>query len=232
MSVFGLLVILVSFRTSLSCSCMRYHPQEEFCRADYALRIKVIGSVLTDRSEDTAHTPGILRFEKIYYPIRITKVYKGNLSNLVNRKTIRRPSGKIQYISRLYIPPRITSCSLSLTKSRVYVVMGQIHQGVLHHGLCNWRSKWQDITTVQRRGFKRQYAKGCECSIRTCPSRHWCNKSQHPTECRWTSDYGYGVRKCIDRYQVCKYNSISRSCKWRQPEHPSFKKCIQQAKWP
>lgn len=232
MSILRVLVFLASLTTSLACSCMRYHPQEGFCRADYVIRIKVIGSIKIDRSENAAHVPGRLRFEKIYYPIKITKVYKGNLSTLVNLKTLRRPSGKVQYIARLYIPPRITSCSLSLTKMHAYVVMGQIHQGVLHHGLCNWRSKWQDVTSVQRHGFKRQYAKGCECSIRTCPTRSWCNKSQLPTECRWVSDYGYGVRNCIDKYQVCKYNSISRSCKWRHPEHSSFKKCIQQARWP
>ena len=189
----------------------------------------MINSVQSDRLEDTEHVPGRLRFEKIYYPIRITKVYKGNLSTLVNLKTMQRPSGKANYFSRLYIPPRMSSCSLSLTKNGVYVIMGQIHQGALHHGLCNWRSKWEDVTSVQRHGFKRQYAKGCECSIRTCPTRSWCGKSKLPTECRWISDFRYGVRNCIDRYQVCKYNSISRSCKWRQPEHPNVKKCIQQA---
>ena len=197
------------------------------------LRIKVIGVLEADRHvhDVTDHEFG--RFsEDIYYPIRITKMYKGNLTSLSNLKTLRRRSGKFQYVSRLYIPPRDDSCSLSLSNGGVYVIMGQIHEGVLHHDLCSWRSKWEDITSVQRQGFKRQYNKGCECSIRTCPSRRWCQTSQLPTECRWVSNHGYRETRCIDKYHVCRYNSISRSCKWRKPEHPSLKKCLQKARLP
>jgi hypothetical protein len=197
-----------------------------------ALRIKVVGSLKVDRSDPVPYTPGILRFQKIYYPIRIIKVYKGNISSLTHLKTLRRHSNKVRYLSRLYVPSPISSCRLSLTKTRVYVVMGQIHQGVLHHGLCNWRSTWRQITNVQLSGLKRQYAKGCECSIRTCPTRGWCKKSQLPTECRWVSEDGFGATKCVDRWQVCRYNSVSRSCKWRQPEQPNFTKCVNEVRWP
>ena len=229
-----LCLILVAILTTplMACSCRRFHPQEHFCRDDYALRIKVVGSLKVDRSDKIPYTPGILRFEKIYYPIRIIKVYKGNISSLTHLETLRRHNSKVRYISRLYVPSRISSCRLSLTKTRVYVVMGQIHEGVLHHGLCNWRSTWRHLTSVQLSGLKRQYAKGCECSIRTCPTRKWCKKSQLPTECRWVSEDGFGVTKCVDRWQVCKYNGDSRSCKWRQPEQPNFTKCVNEVRWP
>ena len=197
------------------------------------MRIKIVGSIKVDRpAGETPYTPGILRFEKIYYPIRIIKVYKGNMSSLTHLKSIPRHGDRERYTSRLYVPSPISSCRLSLKRTRVYVVMGQIHQGVLHHGLCNWRSTWKQITNVQLNGLKRHYAKGCECSIRTCPTREWCKKSQLPTECRLVSDNGFGMTKCVDKWKVCRYNRITRGCEWRQPELLSFKKCVNHVRWP
>lgn len=190
------------------------------------LRIKVVGALKIDRLDELPFPSGDLPFEKVYYPIRIIRVYKGNITDLTHLKPLRRRADKVRYISRLYVPSRISSCSLSLKKRRVYVVMGQIHEGVLHHGLCNWRSTWRRITPIQNSGLKRNYAKGCACSIRTCPTRKWCKKSRLPTECRWISDDGFGVTKCVERWQVCRYNKRSRSCKWKKPEHPNFKKCV------
>ena len=196
------------------------------------MRIKVVGSLQVDLTDEIDSTTGIYRFEKVYYPIRIIKVYKGNLSSLTHLTPLTRHSNKRRYISRLYVPSLISSCRLSLTKTQIYVIMGQIHQGALHHGLCNWRSAWKHITNVQLSGLKRHYAKGCECSIRTCPTLEWCKNSQLPTECRWISDDGFGMTKCVDRWKVCRYNPDTRSCKWRQQKQPNFEKCIDHVRWP
>ena len=186
----------------------------------------MIGSLKVERSADVDITEGTVRFEKIYYPIRIIEVYKGNVSSLTHLKKLHRRINKVRYISRLYVPSRISSCSLSLKKSKYYILMGQIHEGSLHHDLCNWRSLLKHVTKIQKKGLKKYYAEGCQCTIRTCPTLEWCKKSRLRNECRWVARDGISSTKCVDGWKVCKYNIKRRSCKWKKLGQNHFANCV------
>lgn len=88
------------------------------------------------------------------YKVRIKKEFKVT------------ESGKVALsYGRILTPSHGASCGIKLKPGRRYLLTGNIRSGKPWINLCNFVHDWDKMTPIQRKGFRRLYAKGCDCKV-------------------------------------------------------------------
>ncbi|EFA12156.1 Tissue inhibitor of metalloproteases-like Protein [Tribolium castaneum] len=159
--ILTLAVTVAYLQYSNACSCMGYHPQTQYCRADFVILARVKRST-------------VLNSLKVY-KVRIRKTYKGS-----DKATVALKSG------RLLTASDEAMCGANLEAGRVYAISGQVNSLKAHINLCGMAIPWRNLTRRQRKGLKSVYKKGCDCRIEYCAGRK-CHKT--PDTCLLTNRF-------------------------------------------
>ena len=88
------------------------------------------------------------------YKVRIKKEFKVTESGRV----------ALSY-GRILTPSHGASCGIKLKPGRRYLLTGNIRSGKPWINLCDFVHDWDKMTPIQRKGFRRLYAKGCDCKV-------------------------------------------------------------------
>lgn len=113
---------------------------------------------------------------------------------------------------RILTPNHGASCGIRLKPGRRYLLTGTIRSGKPWINLCNFVHDWDRLTPIQRKGFRRLYASGCDrCRVMEC---HWWMGQCPPTTqaCYWTTALDGPHRDCQSLHAVCSRNH--GTCQW------------------
>lgn len=186
----------------VACSCMKSHPQTQFCNADFVALVKVKKASNVNEYQ-------------VGYSVKINKIFK------VNTKTSYTALKK----NILFSPESDAMCGVQLKVGETYVVSGKVHSdGMAHISLCSIAMPWRTVTARQRKGFKFLYYRSCSCGIFFTP---WWTKgvaleNADGTECLWESKPG--PEECQRDYGICMPGS--QGCSW--VASVPYKKCIKE----
>nr|XP_057905845.1 metalloproteinase inhibitor 2-like [Doryrhamphus excisus] len=183
------LVLLCTWRLQeavQACTCGdSVHPQTAFCQADVVIKAKVLGRKLVGGIE-----------ESVKYDIKQMQMFKGPRRN----------------IDAVYTPSSSAACGVSLNNNVEYLLTGRLaSNGLLHVGLCDFMTPWDNLSASQKTNLVAHYKMGCACQITHCYA--FPCKLSRPAECLWT-DF---VTKLGNREQARHFACVKRShgyCAW------------------
>ncbi|XP_026328295.1 tissue inhibitor of metalloproteinase [Hyposmocoma kahamanoa] len=186
-----LAIVAASWQTLDGCSCQWEHPQTLFCKADFV----VVG--------------------------RVQKMFKGNeyyRSYKIKIRNIFKATPKARAVlqnGRILTPIYDSQCGIQLQPKDTYVLTGRIIHAQAQVNLCDFYSKWREVTPRQRKGFRLLYQQGCTCKVHM--NRF---SSISPNSC-------LGQRNmCYEKHGICLHGEYRR-CRWTRA--PVLKRCLQQA---
>lgn len=214
--VWALLVLMVT-KMGEACSCMPEHYQTLFCRADAVIRgtIKSVDFIYADNaitnndiygsSVSSYSDPLPMIFPRyplfVVYNVTVQEVYKGE-EELVGMTTVTVSSAASG-----------SMCGIAdLQEGESYVMSGFVWDGEINIGLCSsWVEPIKSLSSFQKRGLKRLYAKSCE-DCRICSPRYDndCNDS---FGCM--AEYS---SPCASKNSVCTRSSKGR-CSWKKSKY-------------
>jgi len=122
--------------------------QKAFCKySSFVLRARV----LSEHQEKAFYSDLLEVAREQIYALKVIQIF------FVNVRGVRIPD-KVS----LYVPSKMTSAYLSLERDGEYLLTGYIgYTGNLRMNLCDWHKKWADVTSLERRGLRGQYARNC-----------------------------------------------------------------------
>ncbi|XP_014599559.1 PREDICTED: metalloproteinase inhibitor 1 isoform X1 [Polistes canadensis] len=195
------LLYLTTLQSATACSCMKAHPQTQFCRADFVavVRIKLIVQINDERLD---------------YKVKINRIFKAT------------PKAEIALRENILTTPGYSSlCGvMHLFEGKTYVVSGFVREGRALISICDLAIPLSEVPVGQRKGLRLLYHHGCVCEISFTP---WWRKgavleSTGGKHCLWESSPG--PQDCQEKYGVCKKGP--NGCSWT-PSVP-YKKCIKE----
>ncbi|XP_033106590.1 metalloproteinase inhibitor 3-like [Anneissia japonica] len=128
MKVLVLLLVVCSLQASLACMCAWETPQQKFCRADFAIRGRVISTSPQGQMS-------------IKYLVRVTEIYKG--ADLM-------PAQDVEILTASFD----SLCGIpGLQVNTEYLLTGHKSQGDLTISICNWIEKYDDLTSSTRQSL-------------------------------------------------------------------------------
>ncbi|KAK3919471.1 Metalloproteinase inhibitor 3 [Frankliniella fusca] len=138
------------------CMCGFAHPQEQFCRAHFAVLAKVIQS---NEEDDYSRR----------YEVAVKRTFKGGSE----ARLLVKEAG--------VLAPHVESlCGVTLSEGETYLLMGRVYDGQPRVTLCDFPTPWRKVTVRQRKGLRQQYAASCSCKPRDCP---WWGGSSRVENC-------------------------------------------------
>lgn len=143
-------------RPAQGCMCSFAHPQEQFCRAHFAVLAKVVQS----KEEDNYRRR---------YEVAVKRTFKGGSEA---RLLIKEAGIVAAYVESL--------CGVTLDEGETYLLMGRVYDGQPTVTLCDFPTVWRKVTVRQRKGLRQQYAASCSCKPRDCP---WWGGSHRVENC-------------------------------------------------
>jgi len=179
------------------CSCIKRHPQEHYCTADFVVLAHVKRIVQSNAKYNLA------------YKVRIKKEFK----------VTEQGRAALAY-GRILTPSHDASCGIRLKPGRRYVLSGTINQGKPWINLCNWHEEWDRMTSVQRKGFRKLYERECDCKVMEC---HWWGGRCPSTTsaCVWRT--AFDKFDCQGEHSICVRNDDA-TCRWSHSR--SFRECM------
>ncbi|KAL4225802.1 Metalloproteinase inhibitor 3 [Mactra antiquata] len=193
------------------CSCSRPHLQNNFCNADFVMKVRLRGEgeyqykktlVNVDGSSEPVEHRHPIGF---IYNVKILNIYKLNENDA--GLTINSSAAVI------HTPPNDGLCKVDLSIRTKYLVTGTISDGELWIYLCSWGTPWAWITKSQKKYLKFTYAKNCDCK----PMEDFYRGSTlDESKCYWKSNSRHG--ECYERHTACiiDKNSTTGGCKWHR----------------
>lgn len=143
-------------RLAHGCMCAFAHPQEQYCRADFAVLAKIVQS-----KEEGDY------FRR--YEVAVKRTFKGGLEA---RKLIKEAGVVAPVVDSL--------CGTTFDEGESYLLMGRVDDGQPRVSLCDFPTPWRKVTVRQRKGLRQQYATSCTCKPRDCP---WWGGSRRVEGC-------------------------------------------------
>lgn len=150
------LALAVGPRVALGCMCFYEHPQEQFCRAHFAVQAKVVEG----RDEGDFHRR---------YEVAVKRTFKGG----PEARMLIKEAGVVA-------PTRDSLCGVRLEEGESYLLVGRLLDGQPTVTLCDFPTPWRRVTVRQRKGLRQQYEASCSCKPRDCP---WWGGSHHLKHC-------------------------------------------------
>lgn len=186
---------------------MPTHPQNAFCRSDYAIRAKVSSRrrYALAKNPEIYEQHGISKYIS-FYDISIVKIFRGveGINKFINSTG-----------SRIYMQKAHPGCETYLKKGGEYLLTGRFVDGSIHLSQCDWSSEWKYMTKQMETGVHGDY--DCSCSIATCIDGY-CDRN---SPCRWEVSWDQHVDECTLQHKACKGNN--NLCKWSVHKH--YKEC-------
>ena len=146
--------------------------------------------------------------EIAYHEVLIKRVLKGD-------EEVREVTGALPDSKRSLrmVRTRLYSHGVQFKKDGVYVVAGNVVNGMLWTSTAFWQEEWNKLTEDQVDGLRHAYAKNCECKIKTC----WrnCEKLAEKTNkfCVWQLRFPI-KNDCSVKHRVCSLEEDG-SCLWK-----------------
>ncbi|XP_064606331.1 tissue inhibitor of metalloproteinase-like [Liolophura sinensis] len=178
-------------RQSSGCSCVIAHPQDMFCKSDFAIRFVVNSSETMDQ-------------DHFMYHISQTVVYKNTLE-----------FEKVQSKHVLHTAGYDSMCGVKLKSGEKYFATGFVSGRKLAISSCGWVQKWKGIPIRQRRLIRGGYKKYCgKCKVKQC---YGCSKTAKRVKdaCIWDSMSPASL--CYYQYALCKCKAVpsgQQRCRW------------------
>lgn len=194
-----LLAVIPAQRVT-GCTCRWSHPQTQFCSADFVAVVRVKKEILGNERD-------------VVYRVKVNKVFKADESTMMVLEN-----------NTLYTPPGDGLCGVNLNVGETYVVSGRVYSGKPMVTFCDLSMRWSDVTSGQRKGFRRLYRHGCVCEV---IYTSWLRKgavleTTGGKQCLWESTPG--PQDCQEKYGVCMVGLSG--CSWT-PSVP-YKNCIKE----
>ncbi|XP_073448461.1 metalloproteinase inhibitor 4 [Aquarana catesbeiana] len=145
----GTVFLLTLKELTEACSCMPYHPQDQFCRASIVIHAKVISKQFIKPNPPD-------RDGKVIYGIKLIEAFKG-----VDKK---------KKIDSAYTSSQSSMCGVALNvgSQEEYLLSGYLQENKFSIGLCGLAKPWNDVTAFQKKGLRGFYQMGCNCKITNC----------------------------------------------------------------
>ncbi|XP_033106571.1 metalloproteinase inhibitor 3-like [Anneissia japonica] len=232
MKVLVIFLVFCCLQASLACYCSLDHPQKKFCKADYAIRGKIISKekvyphtnpTIAPTSETTP-SPVVNFAEPVGFgpvgfggmaenpslpgdskrPIAIK--YFVRVEKIYKGKDLM-PEKKVEIIT----PPTDSLCGITnLEVDSVYLLSGRKWEDDLRIETCGWIAKYDDLTKRQRQGLKKTYNNCDDCQIQLCYGPYCPTKLQESL-CMWDSSGLF--EDCEGKYAHCMENKRGK-CVW------------------
>lgn len=191
----ALALVAASCRLADACTCQVTHPQTHFCNSDFV----IVGRVQkTVRGKDFYDA----------YKVKIRNKYKATAKAEVALKS-----------GRLLTPSQGSLCGVTLQPRETYVITGRVHHLEAHVSLCDFVSRWRDVTPRQRKGFRLLFKQGCTCKVNMMRRR-----TKSPNTCVPVTSY----EECYERHGICLHDRENR-CRWTRA--PALKRCLQDTRF-
>nr|XP_053636712.1 metalloproteinase inhibitor 3-like [Cherax quadricarinatus] len=172
------------------CSCLRKHPQQHVCDADYVVFARVR---------------------------RLTTTPNGILAYKVKVKKIIKASEKVEMILQkglIYTPSSPSMCEAELKTRTSHVLTGSVHDGKPWIDLCNFAAPIRSLTPKMKKGFRLLYQSGCDCPIMSC--HHWERCPKANFFCAWETSLE--KNDCQGRQSIC-LRGPNGTCDWLRGRH-------------
>ncbi|XP_034241240.1 metalloproteinase inhibitor 3 [Thrips palmi] len=150
------LLVALGPRLAHGCMCAFTHPQEQYCRADFAVLAKIIQ--VKDEGD---------YFRR--YEVAVKRTFKGGLEA---RMLIKEAGVVASSVDSM--------CGVTLDEGESYLLMGRVYDGQPRVSLCDFPTPWRKVTVRQRKGLRQQYEASCSCKPRDCP---WWGGSHRAESC-------------------------------------------------
>ncbi|XP_040215259.1 metalloproteinase inhibitor 4 [Rana temporaria] len=196
----GTVFLLTLKELTEACSCISFHPQDQFCRASVVIHAKVISKRFIQPNHERGDG-------KVVYGIKLIEVFKG-----IDKNNI---------IDSAYTSSQSASCGVELNVGNQveYLLSGYLQENKLAISLCGLAKPWNQVTAFQIKGIRGFYQMGCACKITTCYSES-CGTSA-PNECILNfSLYETGPNGFESQNLACIQRKDD-SCMW-YPTSPSY----------
>ncbi|CAH1795681.1 unnamed protein product, partial [Owenia fusiformis] len=196
--------------SSLACSCMRIHPQEAYCSADFAILGRVISHVDTDKDD--------INRGHIIFTVKVIADYKG--------------LGWAGQTKKIYTAPNSALCGVYLQDSNNYILIGGFNkgdpftgtfpgEGVPFIGLCGYNLEASRVPKAVMKGLEKLYKANCKCEI-----------CRFPDDCKPGNCYlpAFTDTSCYDNAvcrRACKDSEGNTMCTWNLPRQ--WWKCVAQS---
>lgn len=143
-------------RLAHGCMCAFAHPQEQYCRSDFAVLAKIV------QAKEAAD------FHR-RYEVAVKRTFKGGLE----ARMLIKEAG--------VVAPVVDSlCGVTFDEGESYLLMGHVDDGQPKVSLCDFPTPWRKVTVRQRKGLRQQYDASCTCKPRDCP---WWGGSRRVEAC-------------------------------------------------
>lgn len=132
-----ILLSSIAFKTE-GCSCFAQHPQVQYCDADYV----IVAKVLEENEINNTRTE---------YPFEIQKIWKAN-------------DEAYEYLQEGILiggGKKAGTCRRRIPVGKTYIIIGK---GIFIR-LCQFIQEYSTTPVAQRKLIKREYQKGCECTV-------------------------------------------------------------------
>ena len=111
----------------------------------------VCARALSEHQEEVLDSDLLEVAREQIYTLKVIQIF------FVNVRGVRIPD-KVS----LYVPSKMTFAYISLKRDKGYLLTGYIgYTGNLRMNLCDWHKKWADVTPLEGRGLRGQYAINC-----------------------------------------------------------------------
>ncbi|XP_058510510.1 metalloproteinase inhibitor 2-like [Solea solea] len=142
-----------------TCSCLRRHPQEQFCSADVVMKATIDGK------------------------LRVGITMHGNFSAFGYVKRLKTFKGTCAQIDEIHTASSSAGCGVRLKTNTEYLLSGSVSGIRMNVYLCDWAMLWDKLTDSQREGVVYNYEQGCGCKFTYCSTAPCAASSS--AECLW-----------------------------------------------
>nr|AFB81539.1 tissue inhibitor of metalloproteinase [Tegillarca granosa] len=182
------------------CYCDPAHPQQEFCTVDYVIKAKVREKIFIYDADNTTEMP-----VEVKYVLKIKKIFKQTPAfEELNDTTVAFTSSKDSL------------CGVDLNVNEDYLISGNVNGGRMDLHYCSWIEKYNNPTSIQKRGVRFLYKNGCKCQVFRC----FGNGCNNPAAFGVDEDHNCAWERglpgdCYARKGICKKLGDGRCC-WKR----------------
>eukprot|EP00794_Sanderia_malayensis_P005301 gene5301-5970_t len=210
--VFRLLAIASMLCCAFGMMCEQVHPQTAVCRASYVVKVRILKldwrEERVEQSQNAKNISSPIKrapmpprnpFGVKKMQVRLLRLYKGY-------RQVNASKGDIIYIN---YPP----FHLPIKEGEDYLFTGWSQGTSLQISVCDWFTRWQDLTISQKFGIKRYYFwMFCPCRIRTCYGEDCTRQTRGRRECL----INFQTHDCNSRKNICMVRN--QRCDWDSPK--------------